>query len=266
MSRNKSRKKTPWEGKEKLTPTQTFLKENYDDFYSERHRKIEDSGEAEMINSYIPLKCPYCKAGKFKKSRNTRSGVQRYMCAECGKTFTATTGTIFDEHRISISEWTEYCLNLFRHVSITADSWNNKNAFKTSRYWLEKLFLTLEEIQDNVVLSGKIWLDETFKNHIETGSILVHDKDTSHRKLIKELSLKSTVYSSKDLKKLPDDENPMNPVNRVHFVLKAFLNAHSGFDRKYMQGYLNLFAFISNPPENLLEKVELIVNLAFQNP
>ena len=89
MSRNKSRKKTPWEGKEKLTPTQTFLKENYDDFYSERHRKIEDSGEAEMINSYIPLKCPYCKAGKFKKSRNTRSGVQRYMCAECGKTFTA---------------------------------------------------------------------------------------------------------------------------------------------------------------------------------
>jgi len=304
-----------------LTPTQTFLKENYDTFYAERHRKIEESGEAEMINSYVPKKCPFCKGEKHKKSGYTRSGVQRYMCVSCGKTFLPTTGTIFDEHKISISEWTEYCLNLFRHVSITADSWNNKNAFKTSRYWLEKLFLTLEEIQNNTILSGKVWLDETFytvrssdivrkengdrlsgisqnqicigvatdkkqtvlrvvsigrasqkqifetfKNHIEPASMLVHDKETIHRKLVKELSLKSVVYSSKELKALPDNDNPMNPVNRVHFVLKAFLNAHSGFDRKYIQGYLNLFAFISNPPDNLLEKVELIVNFAFQNP
>jgi transposase-like protein len=212
-------------------------------------------------------------------------------------------------------------LNIFRHVSITADSWNNKNAFKTSRYWLQKLFITLDKIQDNVVLSGKIWLDETFytvrcadiirtengnklpgisqnqicigvatdkkntvlhtlgmgrptqkkvydrfKNHIEPNSLLFHDKETTHRKLLKELSLKSTAYSSKDLKGLTDNENPMHPVNRVHFVLKAFLNAHNGFDRNDIQGYLNLFAFISNSPDNLLEKVEIIVNLAFQNP
>jgi len=321
MSKQKSRRRTPWEEKGKLTPTQTFLKENYDTFYAERHRKIEESGETEMINSYVPLKCPFCKGTKFKKSGHTRIGIQRYMCAECGKTFLPTTGTIFDEHKISISEWTEYCLNLFRHVSITADSWNNKNTFQTSRYWLEKLFLTLEEIQDNIVLSEKVWLDETFysvrssdivrkengdklsgisqnqicigvatdkkqtvlrvvsigratqkqifetfKNHIEPASILIHDKETIHRKLVKQLSLKSTVYSSKELKRLPDNDNPMNPVNRVHFILKAFLNSHSGFDRKYVQGYLNLFAFISNPPYDLLEKVELIVNLAFQNP
>lgn len=321
MRREKSRKRTPWEGKKNLTPTQIFLQENYETFYEERHQRISESGESEMINSYVPLSCPFCKTKKFSKNGYTKSGVQRYICNECGKTFLPTTGTIFDEHRISISEWTEYCLNIFRHVSITADSWNNKNAFKTSRYWLQKLFITLEEIQDNVVLAGKIWLDETFyrvrcadivrtengnklpgisqnqicigvatdkkhtvlhtlgmgratqkkvydafKNHIEPSSSLFHDKETTHRKLIKELSLKSTAYSSKDLKDLPDNKNPMHPVNRVHFVLKAFLNAHSGFDRKDIQGYLNLFAFISNPPEDLLEKVEIIVGLAFQNP
>jgi hypothetical protein len=32
------------------------------------------------------------------------------------------------------------------------------------------------------------------------------------------------------------------------------------------QGYLNLFAFVTNPPVNLLEKVELVVKSAFQNP
>jgi transposase-like protein len=321
MKRTYSRRTTPWEGDASLTPTQAFLKRHYDSYYADRHRKPEDSGEAEMINSYVPTQCPFCKENQFKKCGYTKNGIQRYRCGKCGKTFLPTTGTIFDERRISISEWMEYCLNLFRHVSITADSWNNKNDFKTSRYWLQKLFLILEGVQDNIVLSGKVWFDETFytvrsgdivrkedgnklrglsanqicigvatdkrhtilvvegtgkpsqkktfeafKKHIEPGSVLVHDEETAHTKLVRELSLKSISYSSKELKGLPDEDNPMNPVNRVHFILKAFLNAHSGFDRKYIQDYLNLFAFISNPPVDLLEKVDLIVNLGFQNP
>jgi hypothetical protein len=58
----------------------------------------------------------------------------------------------------------------------------------------------------------------------------------------------------------------MNPVNRVHHILKKFLNAHSGFDRNELRNWLNLFAFISNPPDDLFEKVDLIINLGFQNP
>ena len=42
--------------------------------------------------------------------------------------------------------------------------------------------------------------------------------------------------------------------------------AHSGFNRRDLQGYLNLFALISNPPDDLLEKVEIVINLAFENP
>ncbi|MDR1928009.1 MAG: transposase [Oscillospiraceae bacterium] len=273
-----------------------------------------------MINSFIPAKCPFCASGKFKRSGQTGSGVQRYMCI-CGKTFLPTTGTIFDGHRISISEWMEYCLNLFRHVSIAADSWNNKNAFTTSRYWLRKLFLTLENVQDSVVLSDEVWLDETFyrvrsegvvrnadgtklrglsgnqicigvatdkKNtlllvegtgkpsqkktvetfvsHIAPGSTLIHDKDNAHKKLVRDLSLVNIAYASKDLKGLPDKDNPMNPVNQVHNILKKFLNAHSGFDRANLQGFLNLLAFVSNPPVDLLEKVALVVEMGFQNP
>lgn len=320
MERAKSRRKTPWEGTEKLTATQMFLKERYITNYESRHQKVADSCEADMINSYTPSKCPFCGAINFKKNGHTRSGAQRYMCG-CGKTFLPTTGTIFDEHRISISEWTDYCLNLFHHVSITADSWNNKNAFRTSRYWLQKLFLTIERVQEEVILSGSVWLDETFysvrsedivrkdngnklkglsinqlcigvatdkKNsvlflegagkpsqkktfeafgkHIKQGALLIHDGDNSHNRLIKKLSLQSEVHLSKSLKGLPNNENPMNPVNRVHAILKNFLSSHSGFKREDMQGYLNLFAFVTNQPTELLEKVERVINLGFQNP
>ena len=316
----KSRRKTPWSDDADLTPTQSFLKEYYDMHYASRHRSVSESGEADMINSYTPAKCPFCASLQFKKHGRSKSGVQRYMCV-CGKTFLPTNGTIFDDHKISISEWMEYCLNLFRHVSISADSWNNKNAFTTSRYWLQKLFITLEDVQNDIVLSEYVWLDETFytvrsediartesgdklrgvsrnqicigvatdkqntvffvegtgkptqkktlelfRNHIKPGSTLIHDKESAHNKLVKELSLKSVEYDSKDLKGLPDCDNPLNPVNRVHAILTKFLNSHSGFKRSDLQGYLNLFALVSNPPSDLLEKVEIVIKMAFQNP
>jgi hypothetical protein len=316
----KSRRATPWDGETNLTSTQAFLKYHYEGHYTDRHRIVGDSDETDMINSYAPVKCPFCGSERFKKSGRTNSGVQRYMCL-CGKTFLPTTGTIFDERKIPISEWLEYCLNLFRHVSITADSWNNKNAFTTSRYWLQKLFLTLDGVQDEIILSGNVWLDETFyavrsenvvrkdngdklrglsanqicigvatdkqhtiflvegtgkpsqkkttetfRKHIMPGSTLTHDKESAHKKLVQELSLKSITYASKDLKGLSNKDNPMNPVNRAHAILKKFLNSHSGFNRDNIWGYLDLFSLVTNPPNDMLDKVELVIKRAFQNP
>ena len=315
-----SRRRTPWDdlGDENLNPTQKFLREKYHAHYEERHPILSQTGEAELINTIIPVKCPYCNSEKFKKQGHTKNGVQRYQCSECSGTFIPTTGTIFDGHKISISEWIEYCLNLFRYLSISADSWNNKNAFTTSRYWLEKIFLLLEDYQSSVVLGGKVWLDETyykvrsdsvmryvdgtelpeisinqmcigtaydkrnlvcfyeglgrpsktktweiFKNHIKPNSTLVHDNENTHSKLIDELSLKSIVHQSNDLKGLEDKDNPLNPINQVHRMLKLFLYSHRSFNRDTLQGYLNLFTFVFNPPHNPMEKVEKLLNRAF---
>ena len=319
-SYSKSRRKTPWDGDTTMTATQEFLQSHYKEHYAARHPKLNETCEAEMINSFTPMNCPYCGSERFIKRGLTANGVQRYSCS-CGQRFIPTTRTIFDGHKISISEWMEYCLNLFRYVSINADSWNNKNAFSTSQYWLKKLFLTLESYQQNIILSNTIWLDETyyavinsqidrkedgtkyrglshnqicigvatdkqnvvcfvegfgkisqrksfqtFSTHIAPCSTLIHDKDTTHKKLISALNLKSKAYLAKDIKGLKDSDNPLEPVNRMHDRLKKFLTAHSGFNRDRLQDYLNLFAFVRNPPHEPLEKVEQVVNLAFQNP
>ncbi len=319
-SHGKFRRKTPWDSSVDLTPVQEFLRMHYKAHYEARHPKLSETGEAELINSFVPSKCPYCGSERFKKRAKTSNGIQRYQCV-CGRSFLPTTLTIFDEHRVAISEWMEYCLNLFRYVSLNADSWNNKNAFTTSRYWLEKLFLTLEGIQDDIVLSGAVWLDETyypvvnagidrkadgtkyrglshnqicigvatdkaqvvclvegfgkpspkksfdsFRPHIAPGSILIHDKEGAHKKLVKELGLKSQAYLSKDLRGMDDKSNPLAPVNDIHDRLKKFLNAHSGFSRSHMQDFMNLFAFVRNPPYDPLEKVEKLLDLAFANP
>ena len=319
-NRSKSRRITPWDETPDPTPVQRFIKMHYQTRYEERHQPLDETGEAEMINSFEPSHCPFCGSSDFIKNGFDTNGIRRYKCS-CGKRFKPTTGTIFDSRKIDICEWIEYCLNTFRYVSLNADSWNNRNAISTSKYWLEKLFLTLENSQEDIVLSGTVWLDETyyslmlrdrnrdengnllrglsrnqicvgvatdkkhticfvegfgkpsqkrsydtFKDHIASGSTLIHDKENTHKKLVAELNLKSVSYSSSDLKGLADSENPLDPVNRIHCLLKMFLNAHSGFCRDEIQDYLNLYSFVINSPNDHLEKVEKIINLVFENP
>ena len=157
-----SRRKTPWDEVEQRTPMQEFLYRHYQAHYMERHPNLEETGEADLINSYTPDNCPFCSNHSTQRWGFTKNGVQRYKCSECKQTYTPVTNTIFDGHKISISEWMEYVLNIFRYVSINADSWNNKDAFTTSRYWLEKLFLVLETYQQSIVLKDKIRFDENF--------------------------------------------------------------------------------------------------------
>lgn len=319
-NRYRSRKRTPWDEKPDLSFVQNFIQKQYVTRYEERHPMLITPDEIAMINSFLPHKCPFCDSQRFVKIGFDSNGIQRYKC-ECGQKFRPTTGTIFDSRKIPISEWIEYCLNLFRYISLNVDSWNNKNSVSTSKYWLEKLFLLLKNYQENIVLNGTIWLDETyypivmrekehnkegallrglsrnqicigvatnkkqsvcfvegtgkpsqkknfitFYQHIKEGSTLIHDKKKAHSALITKLSLKSISYDSKELKGLADSENPLDPVNRIHCLLKMFLNAHSGFNREDLQNYLNVYAFAINPPSDPLEKVEKLINLAFENP
>lgn len=157
-----SRQATPWDSAASMTPTQEFISQHYRQHYADKHPKLFSTDESRLINSFIPEDCPFCGATALSRRGFTKNGVQRYLCTRCGRSFTPVTGTIFENHKISISEWTEYLLNVFRYVSTTSGSWNNKNSFTTSRYWLQKLFLILEDYQKNIVLSGRVWLDETY--------------------------------------------------------------------------------------------------------
>jgi len=110
-NRSKSRKRTPWDGMTDLTPIQEFLKMHYTERYEQRHPKLDETGEAVLINSFKPSKCPYCEGIDFIRKGRDANGVMRYRCS-CGRTF----NTLFDSRKIAISEWIEYCLNIFLQI------------------------------------------------------------------------------------------------------------------------------------------------------
>lgn len=101
---------------------------------------------------------------------------------------------------------------------------------------------------------------------MKPGSHLIHDKEHSHRVLIKKLGLTDEAYDSKSLKELDDKDNPLYEVNHMCFLLKKFLQAHSGFNRDDLQGYLDLFSLMMNEPSNKLEKVKIILDRVISNP
>ena len=94
-SRSKSRRITPWDDTPNPTPVQRFIKMHHQTRYEERHQPLDETGEAEMINSFEPSHCPYCGSTDFKKNGFDANGIRRYKCC-CSKRFKPTTGTIFD--------------------------------------------------------------------------------------------------------------------------------------------------------------------------
>ncbi len=314
---------TPWDGEDEssLGPAETLVMACHRDIYGYRHAGASLEGEAEFPNAYERDACPRCGSGGIRKRGHDPNGVRRWECKSCGRSFTPTTGTIFEAHKIPVADWAEFLIEAFAYESISGMTRANRRSDTTLPYWIAKLLAVLEGVQDGVVLSGDVQIDEKFypvaradqelgkggtrlrglsRNqlciavgraagssvfveagrgkpskarvwdaygpHIAEGSHLIHDMERSHAVLVEKLGLRSTAYSSKEISKLPDKDNPLHDVNRLCFLLELFLNSHSGFGRERLGGYLDLFHVMMNPPADKMEKAALVLNRAMSIP
>ncbi len=151
----------PWDGNTELTPEERLISSTMGEWYEAKHRKQSDD-EISLINSIVPESCPRCCGMRFVRYGRYRNGCIKYKCLECGSAFNPLTNTIFDSHRIPISEWVEFLIHLFEFHSIRTSSRDNRNASPTGKYWLTKVFEVIKGFQDGIVLSGEIVFDETY--------------------------------------------------------------------------------------------------------
>lgn len=160
--KTKSRRRTPWTGVDKATPLQAFIDSCTERDYNHRHPDLRSSGEAQWLNSHEPGKCRFCGSERISKEGFSENGIRRYRCKDCGRRFNILTNTVFDNHRLPISEWIGFLLDIFGYGSFNLTAKVNRNSGNTTRYWMAKTFMLLDGIQDDVMLEGTVWLDETF--------------------------------------------------------------------------------------------------------
>lgn len=60
---------------------------------------------------------------------------------------------------------------------------------------------------------------------------------------------------------LPNEKNPMDPINEVHRMFKRFMRSHGGFKRARIQDWCNLFSFIWNHHGNMPMMVKDMLQL-----
>ena len=157
-----SRRRTPWTDDENATPLERFIDLCNHDNYQKKHPLVGDTYEPDLLNSYRPDFCRHCGSMEFESKGYLRSGIRQYRCRSCGRSFTIITNTIFDQRKIPITEWIDFLLSIFGHASFNLASKANRNAYNTTRYWIDKLFAQLRSWQDPIMLEGYVYLDEMF--------------------------------------------------------------------------------------------------------
>ena len=162
-----SLRKTPWDNKKNRTPLENFIMEHTRKTYENRHEKLKASGECEVLNDLKIDTCPYCGSPKFIKRGKNINGIQKYKCSLCYKIFNPLSGTLLDNHKLSIKEWIDWLRYIIRYQSFNTVSKDNKNSMTTTKYWLEKLFIALSDWQKTFVLDDVVYIDETYYSVVQ---------------------------------------------------------------------------------------------------
>jgi transposase-like protein len=76
------------------------------------------------------VRCPHCGSSFTIKKGHSRKGAQRYQCQNCQRGFTDLTGTVFENHQLSVSEMC-YILQQGDSEPITAIASDLDRSYKT---------------------------------------------------------------------------------------------------------------------------------------
>lgn len=115
----------------------------------------------------VHLTCPACRSKHFHR-HGRKDGLQRFRCADCGRTFNSLTGTPLSRLRFK-SKWLDYsgCLlsaNTVRHAAFRVGVHKN-----TSFRWRHR-FLTLPKTDRPERLGGILEADEMYCLESEKGA------------------------------------------------------------------------------------------------
>ena len=155
---------TPWDEKDDsdIGAAERIVMACHRDIYRYRHAPAPLEGEADFFNAYERDRCPRCGSPKIVSRGKGSNGVRRWLCRGCSKHFTPATGTIFHGRKLPVADWTEFLIEVFAYESVNGMTRANRRSITTLPHWMAKLFAVLEGIQDGVVLSGNVQIDEKY--------------------------------------------------------------------------------------------------------
>ena len=147
-----------------------FSTENLDDpkklyvkFLNEDYIEKHKLNISEFIGLVQQKKsCPFCDSSNFKKNGKYKNGNQKYICKDCGKTFSDSTNTFFFSSKVNIRAWFAFVNSIVSNSTLDAACQNAKIARNTGFIRRKRIFLALQNYQNDIILDNKLSIDETY--------------------------------------------------------------------------------------------------------
>ena len=153
---------TPWDHIDDadLPPHEAIVRDAHRAAYEYRHRALSAIDEAAFLDSCPRARRPWCGCGRTTRDGTDAPGVQRRVCRGRGHTFTPMAGTVLDHHGLPVADWVELMVRAFSLESLEAMTGEDRRPGTTTPLWMARLLLVPGGVQDGVVPSGDVRIDE----------------------------------------------------------------------------------------------------------
>lgn len=106
--------------------------------------------------------CAHCGSEHFVKNGKDRNGNSRYICRECGRSFTALTNTVLNGTHKTASVWKLYVKNMLDGLSLAECAKRCGISVPTAFVWRHKILCALSKQSFDHAYSGLMEMDEMF--------------------------------------------------------------------------------------------------------
>lgn len=107
------------------------------------------------------ISCPHCSSFNIKKNGH-KGLMQRFMCHDCHKTFSARNNTITFSSKKSFATWKKYLECMMNGFTVRRSAEICGINKDTAFIWRHKVLDALQNMQNSVELNGVVEADETF--------------------------------------------------------------------------------------------------------
>lgn len=120
--------------------------------------------------------CPKCGSKEYINDGYTSAYHSRYRCKDCDCSYTLLSNSIFNSAKLSLHTVDTYIKLMSYNVPLELLCEIVGISANTAELWRKKIFNTVNDYQDHLVLSGNVWIDETY---VEDYKVLA-TKDGKH--------------------------------------------------------------------------------------
>ena len=125
--------------------------------------------------------CPICGGTHVRRNGHRKNGAQKFVCVDCGKSFSITKNTVFSGTHKSLSVWKEYMDCMAEGLSLDKSAERCGITHGTSFTWRHKILDAIGKGSENDNLTGIVEADETFLPVSYKGDKTAFEQETAGR-------------------------------------------------------------------------------------